>query len=58
VYINRTLLLLLAFSIVFIPSALEWAIGGGGAWYRPYLIWAVIIAAAWWNQRESYGDDL
>jgi hypothetical protein len=58
VYINRTLLLLLAFGIVFIPSAQEWAIGGNSAWYRPFLIWAVVIAVAWWNQRKSYGDDL
>jgi len=58
VYINRTLLLLLAFGIVFMPSAQEWAIGSSSAWYRPFLIWAVVIAVAWWNQRKSYGDDL
>jgi predicted membrane protein len=58
VYINRTLLLLLAFGIVFIPSAQEWAIGSSSVWYRPFLIWAVVIAVAWWNQRKSYGDDL
>ena len=57
-YINHTLLLLLAFAIVFLPSAQEWVTSGGTAWYRPYLIWAVIIALAWWNQRKSYGDDL
>ena len=57
-YINRPLLLLLAFGIVFIPSAQEWAIGDSSTWYRPFLIWAVIIAVAWWNQRKSYGDDL
>lgn len=57
-YINRTLLLLLAIAIVFIPSAQEWVISGGTAWYRPYLIWAVIVAAAWWNQRKSYSDDI
>ncbi len=57
-YINRTLLLLLAIAVVFIPTAQEWVISGGTAWYRPYLIWLVIIALAWWNQRKSYGDDL
>lgn len=57
-YINRTLLLLLAFAVVFLPSAQEWVLSGGSAWYRPYLIWALIIAMAWWNQRTSYGDDL
>ncbi len=57
-YINRTLLLLLAIAVVFVPTALEWVTSGGTAWYRPYLIWLVIIAMAWWNQRNSYGDDL
>ena len=56
-YINRTLLLLLAIAIVFIPSAQEWVSSGGSAWYRPFLIWAVIVAAAYWNQRKSYSDD-
>jgi hypothetical protein len=58
VYINRSLLLLLAVMIVFIPSAQEWAFDGGTAWYRPYLIWALVIATTWWNQRKSYSDDI
>ncbi|MEP5763394.1 MAG: hypothetical protein ABJ308_02320 [Halieaceae bacterium] len=57
-YINRTLLLLLALALVFIPSAQEWVTSGGTAWYRPYLVWVVIVAAAWWIQRTSLGDDL
>jgi len=58
VYINRTLLLLLALAIVFIPSAQEWVTSEGTAWYRPYFIWIVIIIGAWWNQRRGYGDDI
>ena len=57
-YINRTLLFLLAIAIIFIPTAEEWITGGGTAWYRPYVLWAMVIAVAWWNLRKSYGDDL
>ena len=57
-YINRTLLFLLALAIIFIPTAQEWISAGGTAWYRPYLLWAGVIALAWWNMRKSYGDDL
>ncbi len=57
-YIDRTLLLLLAIAVVFIPTAQEWVTSGGTAWYRPYLIWLFITGLAWWNQRKSYGDDL
>ena len=57
-YLNRALLLLVAFAIVFIPSIQEWVTSGGSAWYRPWLIWALVIVAVWWNQHKSYGDDL
>jgi hypothetical protein len=58
VYINRTLLLLMAFAIIFIPSAQEWVLGGGTAWYRPFLVWGLMILLVWWNQRKSYSDDI
>ena len=56
-YINRTLLMILAIAAVFIPSAHEWATTGGVAWYRPYLLWAVIVLLGYWSQRRHYPDD-
>jgi hypothetical protein len=58
VYINRSLLLLLAFAAVFIPSTQEWMTSGGSAWYRPYLVWGLVVLLAWWLQRRGYSDDL
>ena len=58
VYINRTLLALLAFAILFLPTLQEWITHGGSAWYRPYLVWGLVVVAAYWNQRRSYHDDL
>ncbi|MEM0953366.1 MAG: hypothetical protein AAGI24_04420 [Pseudomonadota bacterium] len=55
-YINRTLLLVLAIAAVFTPSALEWVTSGGVVWYRAYLLWLAIIALAWWNNRSGYDD--
>lgn len=57
-YINRTLLLLVSFAILLVPSVQEWVTSGGSAWYRPYIIWAIVILAVWWNQRKSYSDDI
>lgn len=56
-YIDRNLLFILAIAVMFIPTAQEWIISDRIAWYRPYLLWAAVIAVAWWNQRKSYGDD-
>lgn len=57
-YIHRTLLLLLAFALIFLPSVQEWSTTGGGHWYRPYLLWGIIVLAAWWNSRRGRNDDL
>ncbi|MEP1469700.1 MAG: hypothetical protein ABJK20_07945 [Halieaceae bacterium] len=57
-YITRALLLLLGLALVFLPVILEWAFAGGTAWYRPYLLWLLVILAAYWNQRSKVPDEL
>jgi hypothetical protein len=57
-YINRALLLLLGLALLFLTVILEWAFAGGTAWYRPYLLWLLVILAAYWNQRSRYPDEL
>lgn len=47
--ISPALLLLLIVIIVFAPSIQDWAIQGGTAWYRPYVLWLVIIVFLWWT---------
>jgi hypothetical protein len=58
VYIHRTLLFLLAFAIIFLPSAQEWSTSGGSHWYRPFLIWGLLVFVAWWNSRRGKRDDI
>ena len=57
-YINRALLLLLGLALLFSPVIAEWVFSGGTTWYRPHLLWLMIIFAAFWNQRSRYPDDL
>ena len=57
-YINRTLLMVLAIAVVFLPSAQEWVTTGGAAWYRPYLLWILIVVLGYWNQRKRFRDDI
>lgn len=56
-YINPTLLLLLALIFVFAPAIQEWVLTGGTAWYRPYLIWMVAIVFIYWSQRGKSGNE-
>ncbi len=57
-YINPTLLLLLALIFVFSPTIQEWVLTGGTAWYRPFLIWMIAIVFIYWSQRGKSGNEL
>lgn len=56
-YINPTLLLLLALTFVFAPALQEWVLTGGVAWYRPYLAWIGMIVFIYWSQRGKSGNE-
>ncbi len=56
-YINRSLLMVLIVVLVFLPSLLEWATSGGSAWYRPYLLWSLLVVLGFWIQRRHSPDD-
>jgi EamA domain-containing membrane protein RarD len=56
-YINPTLLLLLALTFVFSPAIQEWVLTGGAVWYRPYLIWIAMIVFIYWSQRGKSGNE-
>ena len=54
-YINRSMLMILGIALVFFPAAQGWIIQGPEAWYRPYLVWALVILLAYLNQRWWQG---
>lgn len=43
-YIDRLVLLFIVGAFLLSPTIIEWWSEGGTAWYRPYLIWLVLIA--------------
>lgn len=57
-YINRALLLVVGVVLIFFPSVESWMVSSESTWYRPYLIWLMVIVAAYWNQRTRYPDEL
>lgn len=57
-YLNRSIVFLIALGFVFYPSVMDWLTSGDSVWYRPYQLWLLIVIAAWWNQRTRVSDDL
>jgi len=50
------LLLLILMLFIFLPSLVRWMMSADGAWYRPYLIWALVIVATYLFQRKTRKD--
>lgn len=50
---HRLLLLLLFVAYIFAPTLFGWMISPDGAWYRPFIIWLVIILCAFLFQKYN-----
>jgi hypothetical protein len=57
-HVNRALLLLMGLALIFLPALDNWLWGSDSPWYRPHLLWLVMVLAIWWNQRSRYTDEL
>lgn len=57
-YVNRALLAIFGIFLVFLPAVENWLFSPGAPWYRPYVLWLLIVLAAYWNQRSRFRDEL
>lgn len=57
-YVPRTLLLLIFSLFFFTPSLAGWITDEQGHWYRPFIVWFIIIVVAWRGQRSGRSDAL
>lgn len=57
-YIDRLILLFVAGAFLLSPIVIDWWSANGSAWYRPYLIWMLLIALAFWIARSRDLNDL
>lgn len=55
---TRPLILLLLILYIFSPTLFNWMINPNGAWYRPYIIWMLVIAIAYYLQGRHKTDEL
>jgi hypothetical protein len=56
-YISRSIMLLILAAYVFSPTAFGWMIDPGGAWFRPYIIWAGVVLATFLLQPRTPDND-
>lgn len=47
-YIDRPVMLFIIGVYLLSPAIIEWWSDGGTTWYRPYLIWLVLIGLSYW----------
>ncbi len=44
---QRLVILLLLIAYIFSPTIFTWIVNPEGAWYRPYIMWILVIAIAY-----------
>ncbi len=57
-YIYRLVLLLVVGIYLFSPAIMDWWIDPNGAWYRPYLLWLILIVVTFILQSQRDADEL
>lgn len=54
---QRPLLLLLLAAYIFAPTFFNWVIKPEGGWYRPYIIWLIVVVVAYLLQDKKQPQD-
>ncbi|MBX9713976.1 MAG: hypothetical protein K2X58_09440, partial [Pseudomonadaceae bacterium] len=57
-YIYRLVLLLVVGIYLFSPAIMDWWIDADGAWYRPYVLWLILIVVTFILQSQRDADEL
>lgn len=53
----RLVAVLIFLSSVAVPLASRWAVESQGSWFRPFVVWALIVFAAYILQRHRKSDE-
>lgn len=55
-YTDRLLIIFILGTYLLSPAIIDWWSAGGRAWYRPYLIWLLLIGLSYWIARTRSRD--
>lgn len=50
---QRSLILLLLLTYLFAPTLIAWIYNPTGVWYKPYLVWILVIIMAYFAQKRK-----
>ncbi len=50
-YTHRLILLFVFAAFLVSPVIIDWWLAPGGAWYRPFALWLILIGISVWLQR-------
>lgn len=56
--ISRLVLILVVGIYLFSPAIMDWWIDPNGAWYRPYMLWLILIVVTFILQSQHDADEL
>lgn len=57
-YIYRLVLILVVGIYLFSPAIMDWWTAPGSVWYRPYLLWLMLIVVTFILQSQQDADEL
>lgn len=52
-YKQSPVLLLILLTLIFSPTLASWVLSTDGVWYRPYIVWLIIIIITYFVQRAA-----
>lgn len=56
-YIYRLVLILVVSMYLFSPAIMQWWTAADSVWYRPYLLWLILIAVTFVLQSQKETDE-
>jgi hypothetical protein len=55
---QRPLILIFLIAYIFLPTAFDWITTADRVWYRPFVIWLIVVVIAFFMQRRRVDHDL
>lgn len=55
---QRPLILIALLAYIFLPTIFDWVTTAERAWYRPFIVWLVVVVVAFLLQSRHADNDL